>query len=555
MFKQICSRTEYPSWVAGDERYRTLDTFDRLLDGTFYDCLPHAFYDEKNHRGDPIPLKDRRPSSQYHLPRMVSRWCARKLFAGRHVPRLFHPDAAALKRINRVAKRARLFDTLLEAATLGSVGSVAVTFRVDNSVEGFANIALTVWRSKFCTPSFNDNGDLDSLRIAYGTSGAQVLSMGYASDAMGQAVSVNEKYWFIRDYTRMQEITYVPVRGDQWNPVKGPTVEGLRLWAQEDDIINHMLGFVPGHWFKNLSGGKFPDGACTWEDAIPNSIEIDYTMSQVGRGVRYNCAPQPVIKGRILNDNGGLTRSPTHYIHLEGDKKDADGNVVGGATAMLLEMNGSGIKAAMEVIDKLHKMALEQISAARKDPEKMKGPLSGRAMEFLDEDSHDLAMELRTSYGEHGLLPLLKKIIKVTDPDIDTEKLGLRWPRMYQPTPQDIAFLIPALAQAIDPLGVSGKPKPMSAVGEGQVAPVPEMQVPDVKNMIITPEEARAYMRLQMDLDMLDTEENDDEDMPDKASANQKKDHPDPLGVGEIVDRPAPGEFGMTIHAPVRVNS
>lgn len=556
MFRQISERINYAAWVRYDPRYKNLDIFDRLLDGTFYDEIPNAFYDEAQPgSNDPIPLKDRRPSAQYHLPRMVARWCARKLFAGRHVPRIVHPDKAVMKKIMKMAKKAHLFETMMNAATLGSVGSVAVTFRVDKKDKGETAIDLTVWRAKYCQPKFNDNGDLDELRLAYSTSGAQMLSLGFTNDVLGREIDATDKYWFIRDYTRQHEITYIPIQRDEWNPVEGAQREGVFLSPSMDDLVEHGLGFVPGHWFKNLSGGCAPDGACTWEDAIPNSIEIDYTMSQIGRGVRYNCSPQPVIKGEILNNDGGVTRGPTHYIHLAGDRKDAEGNVLGGGTAMLLEMNGAGIKASLEYVKELHNMALEQISAARKDPEKMKGPLSGRAMEFLDEDSHDLAMELRTSYGEHGLLPLLKKILRVTDPDMDVENIGLKWPRMYQPTPQDIQFLIAGLAQAIDPMGV-GKIKPNSPGGaEGAPAPEVKPQEPNPKYMIITPEEARAYMRLQMDLDMLDAEEGEGSN-DDDESTNQppkKKDHPEPLPVGESADKPPSGIIGMTIHPPVKV--
>lgn len=551
MFKSIADRINYAPWVRYDPRYRSLDIFDRLLDGTFYDDIPNAFYDEKQAgNNDPIPLRNRRPSAQYHLPRMVARSCARKLFAGRHVPRIVHPDKVTMKNIKKIAKRAKLFETMLEVATLGSVGSVAVTFRVDKEDN---RIAFTVWRAKYCQPSFNDVGELDNLRVAYGTLGSQMLSMGFGHDVLGRVIDPTEKYWFIRDYTTQHEITYIPIQRDEWNPVEGSKREGVFLSPSPEDLVEHGLGFVPGHWFKNLSGGCAPDGACTWEDAISNSIEIDYTMSQIGRGVRYNCSPQPVIKGDIINEENSVTRDPTHYIHLAGDRKDAEGNVLGGGTAMLLEMNGSGIKASLDYVQKLHDNALEQIAASRKDPEKMKGTLSGRAMEFLEEDSNDLAMELRSSYGEHGLLPLLKKLIHIVAPDIDIEKLGLKWPRMYQPTPQDISYLIPALAIAIDPLGV-GKVKPgATAEGAAPQAPVE----PDTKFMILTPEEARSYMRMQMDLDMLDDEENESEDDIDdhKSPVDAKKDHPEPLPVGEQNDKPEPGILGMTIGAPVTVNA
>lgn len=552
MFQKIASAVEYPDWVQYDPRYRKLDMFDRLLDGTFYNSLPYGFYEEKA-QGKPIKLTDRRPSAQYRLPRMIGRWSARKLFAGRHAPRMWHPDVKTRKRIMKIAQNAKLMEKMIEAVTLGSVGSIAITFRITEEEGKKISIALSVWRAKYCYPSFKNDGDLEKLRLCYITTGASLKALG----APGE-INISKSYWFIRDYEEQREVTYQPVEKDDWNPIEGFKKEGQSLQEWEDEVYEHGLGFVPAQWFVNLSGGVAPDGACTWEDAIPNSIEIDYTLSQVGRGVRYNCAPQLVLKGDVVNEDGELKRGAAFYIHLAADKKDEDGNVLGGADAKLLEMNGQGTKVALELVHALRNMALEQISASRKDPEKIKGNLSGRAMEFLEEESDDLAMELRSQWGEHGMLPLLKKIIAATDKGIDTEPLALHWPRLNQPTPDEIAVLIPALAIAIDPLGAaSQKIQPVKPKADGDVTPKEPTQPtkpiePDPKFMLLTPEEARAYLVNLMDLGMLDIDLNEDEDDLDEDGAgagNATAPEPEPIG--------GPTNFGeyTKITPPVTVNA
>ena len=543
MFEKIARGIAYPEWVAWLPRYRDLDLRDRLLDGTFYNHLRHAFYDEiEGGTKASIPITERRPSAQYRLPRMVSRWAARKLFGGRHSPRIVNAAAKPLRRLEAVAKAIRFWPTMLEAAYFGSVGSVAVTFRVAES----GGVGLRVWRAKFCDPVLDESGDLAALRVRYLAHGAALAALGLTpSDSEIDPAAL---YWFLRDYTREAETTYRPVRDQDWDPVRGFHQQGRSLEPEPSLTFQHGLGFVPGVWIPNLVGGTAPDGACTWEDAIPNSIEIDYTLSQLGRGTRYSAAPQLVVKGAILNvdDQGEFTRGPATYIHLDPDRRDADGTTINGGDAKLLEMTGSGTEAGLRLIDRLRDMALEQIAASRKNPEKMHGPLSGRAMEYMDEDSDDLVMELRSQYGASGALPLLRRIVTASKPlatlGVAPEEIDLMWPRLFQPTPQDLALLIPALHQAVQPIGPpqsAGADRNASAQGNGD-APAPKTppaaprQTEDAGSLL-TIGQARAYLALNMDLAATGIAGDDDED-----GDNDDPGKPEDVPNGETGDADAP---------------
>jgi hypothetical protein len=180
MFKKTADKIVYPEWVTRVPRYKTLDVLDRLLTGTFYDHLKYAFFDEKDQAGNPVLLEDRRPSAQFRLPGMVARWSARKLFAGRHRPKLrlpglgddkpkggiakpkagsVRPAAAPAKPkglsgrkqlapLNKLLRRARFWQKMGEAVYFGSVGSVAVTFKVEGEGDD-AQVALTIWKAKY----------------------------------------------------------------------------------------------------------------------------------------------------------------------------------------------------------------------------------------------------------------------------------------------------------------------------------------------------------------------------------------------------------------------
>ncbi len=518
MFRLIGSTRSYPSWANPGSRYRKLNELDCLLDGTFYDHLPYAFYEEIDQAGKLIPLIKRRPSSKYGLAAMVARTTSRKMFAERYYPRFRVEDKKAQLRLNSYLRGIKFNNNMLEAAYLGSVGSVAITFRCDGT-----RPYLSVWRAKHCQPRFDVNGDLVSLRVAYASYGAQFMSLNNCP----ADVEPDRVYWYIRDFTAQADVLYKPELLDDWNPVVGftkknrdGTVKVLQPWEEESTY--HQYGFVPGHWFRNLVGGNAPDGACTWEPAIANSIELDYTLSQIGRGSRYSAAPQLVVVGDATTSGAGgpdetTTRGPAHVLHLEAETKDEDGTTTGRGDAKLLEMTGAGTEAALKLINELRNLALEQISATRKDPERVRGPMSGRAMEFMDEEWYDLIQDLRLSYGESGSLLLVRKLLMACPVDgVSPEAVTIMWPRIYQPTPADLAALIPALAQAINPLevvynggeakpgraksgeGAKSAPKAPAATTAGKPTPPPP------EFMLLTAEQARAYLALNMDLSLLD---------------------------------------------------
>ena len=480
MFKKISGSMKFPQWAQEGSRWRTLQIYDAILDGKFYDHLPKAFYDETEPNGETlIPLEQRRPSSQYRLARYVGRWAARKLFAGRHIPKVRAKDNTSLEqKIADLLTNTHIWSTMFEAAYRGSVGSVGITFRHVDGVFG-----LNVWRALWCSPSFDSFSNLVNLRVHYCTKGWQLALIGIKTEDLAR------DYWFVRDYGVNTEITYRPVKVEDWNPVEGPKNTSGELIALE--TINHNLGFVPGVWIMNPCGCTPPDGAALWEDAIPNMIEIDYLLSQSARGSRYNCAPQLVTIGQVMNTEK-ILRGPATYLAMNAGTKDKDGNTLNAGDAKLLEMDGKGVEAALKIVDTLKKLGLEQIGVVQKDPGELPGPLSGRAMEFLDEDAHDTAQHWRSTYGDGGALALICKMMKVVDKSVDTKNVWLQWPRIYLPTPGDMLSLSEAMQIVAQPQAVVG------AVPSGADGSVPVMPP------LLDPEIARQYLLANMDLGILD---------------------------------------------------
>lgn len=541
MLKKISDKMPVPDWWKKDPRFWRLEVFDRLVDGTFYDHLPHAFYDETEGEGGGgaprlISIEDRRPSRQMNLATWVARKTSRKLWAGRHVPRIHHPDADTKASVRALVRRAKLFRTMMEVTYRGSVGSVALTFDIVGE-QATPFVEAKIWKSKYCVPYFDANGDLTLLRVQYTTTAAALKALGEG----GGTLEDGQVYWYITEYQKTQKVVIQPIKRDHWNPVEGwkdddAKAKGFRRW--EEQCKPNPFGFVLGQWFTNLSGGEIPDGGATWGSAVHDWIDLDYTRSQVGRGVRYNAAPQLVTIGPVQG-GGQVTRGPVTHLQMPQSFKNEEGDTIGQGDAKLLEMTGHGMEAAMKDTDGLRKEALEQIAASRKDPENMKGPLSGRAMEYLDEDWEDLIMELRSAYGEDGFLPLLKKIVTAvakfsgTNVDLKPELLSLRWPRLFQPTPTDIGQVIPALVQAINPLAVSPQGKSGGETGGG----VEGMNPPE-EFMLLKPAEARAWLADNMDLKLLEEEEDDAETADPEEPAPVEPATPPALEDGGGPDQP-----------------
>jgi hypothetical protein len=166
-------------------------------------------------------------------------------------------------------------------------------------------------------------------------------------------------------------------------------------------------------------------------------VEIDYQLSQVGRGLKYSSDPTLLLKDPALPD-GELVKGAGNAL-IVSEKGDA----------RLLEIGGTASAAVIEYVRTLRELAMESIHGNRASPDKVAAAQSGRALELLNQGLVWLADNLRTTYGEVGLLQLARLIIRASqiypllvfgEPigamDSNTS-LSLKWPRWYPTTADD----------------------------------------------------------------------------------------------------------------------
>jgi hypothetical protein len=395
-------------------RARDLDILERILENRLYSVLPYEFHEERTDGGEYIPLRLRRPSVHYALARVVVEDSVALLFSEGHFPSIESADRGARDIVGALARSTRLNSVMTEAALRGSVGSVAILLRVLRR-RPFLQVMTTTYLTPRWDPEAPDT--LMSVVERYKVSGAELVAQGY------DGVDADAVYWFGRCWDVEWETWFVPV----------PVGAAVAPVADPVRSVRHGLGFVPLVWIQNLPGGSGVDGACTFRAAIDTSIEIDYQLSQAGRGLKYSSDPTLLIKEPAGLD-GRMVRGAADALVVS-EKGDAK----------LLEIGGTASQAVIDYVRILRELALENVHGNRSDASRLSAPASGRALELMNQGLLWLADNLRVSYGEGGMLAVAEMMLRVHRvmplridgqelPRVEADcMLNLRWPDWYPP--------------------------------------------------------------------------------------------------------------------------
>lgn len=411
MFETICS--SMPKDNTFPARVARLAAYKRVLEGTLYDNLPYQFHEERNGAGEYIPLRLRKPSVRYGLCRIVVEDSVALLFSAGHFPTISTNDAGLTKTLSDVFVESRLNEVMIDAALRGAVGSVAILFRVLGG-----RVFFSVLESLYLTPVWSAEAPdtLASITERYKVNGADLIAQGYKN------IDPTALYWFQRVWDMQNENWFLPYPVD--DPYASPVLDKKRT-------VIHGLGFVPLVWIKNLPGGDGVDGACTFRAAIDTNIEIDYQLSQAGRGLKYSSDPTLLIKEPATSDQEIVKGAGNALVVSEkGDAK-------------LLEIGGTAADAVISYVRTLRELALESIHGNRASSDKLAVPQSGRALEMMNQGLIWLADNLRISYGNAGILALAKMVVRASHvfqlivrdelvaPLDGSQRLNLHWPRWY----------------------------------------------------------------------------------------------------------------------------
>lgn len=371
-----------------DKRTFELQMYRRVLDGTIYDCLPYAFYQtiSTGTAKESIPLSKRRPSVRNGLCKVVVDQTVSLLFGEGRFPTISCKDDIKTKEmLDEIVAASNLNLVMTDAAIKGSVGSVAIILKL---IKG--RLFFEAYCTEYLTPTFNAENpeELINIRQKCKKKGDELIKMEYDD------IDEHEIYWWMRDWTQNSEVYYIPWKVTEDHDFK-PSMD-------ESKTVVHELGFVPLVWIINLPGSDSDiDGLCTFKSAIDTSIELDYQLSQGGRGLKYSSEPLLMIKNPSLNMQGGISLG-------EGNILEVDEN----GDAKHIEINGTAIEGVLNFSGRLREVILESIHGNRSNPEKLHTVQSGKGAEMFYQPLIWIADKMRTTYGECGLLKMLNMIVK-----------------------------------------------------------------------------------------------------------------------------------------------
>ena len=288
----LALQSRMPRDTAVSRRSFRLAALEAVLEGRQYDVLNYPFSKERSDAGEYIPLDERRPSVRTGLCRVVVEDSVSLLFSEGHWPSLRASDPRTTSVLSDVIRECRLNETMLEAATRGSVGSVAIQLRIVQRRAYFE-----VLPTKFLTPVWrrDDPRELLIVTECYKVSDRDLIAQGYPIEAGSGC------YWFKRIWDDQAERWFQPV---------STSADPSTMPLDAERTVVHKLGFVPIVWIRNISGSgghdpDGPDGTCTFAAGIDTVIEADYLLSQAGRGLKYGSDPTLILKDPSAGLAGG----------------------------------------------------------------------------------------------------------------------------------------------------------------------------------------------------------------------------------------------------------
>jgi hypothetical protein len=471
-FKDVAALYRYPKGVS--ERYQRLDSLQRLLDGTIYDPLPYPF--EKEEDGSQyIPLKRRRPSVIYNLPKIIVDHTSALTFGEAHAPnvRVDSPTevydvegddrddrAQQHNQFEKIIEAVELDAVMLEAMQSGSVGSVALVLRQLPDRMPWVDVI----DSKYCTPTFeiDDPRKLEKMEQVYSTTLVELELAGYDVTSYKKEL---EPYWIRIVYTKKAELWSAPLPQKRFERLgmADPDVPGQVIeWVPDKERSStNPFSFINVLWIRNFEERRKIDAASTFGAISDVTIEISYLLSQIGRGYRYTADPLLAIESGDLNSlstTGGFSSGEGQSSMVRSAARTID--IPAGGQVKMLEITGTGLHNAGEHVRLLREYAFEVVSGMKADQQHATGVHSGKALHYLHQALVWLVERFRVSYGQRGFLMILKMVMEglregVLDiPGVDPgalpygSPLRLVWAPWSAPTGTDLQAELTALQLA-----------------------------------------------------------------------------------------------------------
>lgn len=430
---------------AMDRRYGEIEEKERLYHGQQYEGRGLApSWDQVPAGSRKVPLRQQKPSVQYDLPSLIVDRPTALLFGEGRFPEIsFEADAEdtdtteVTKWLTKICDEGDLQCTALTWSRQGAAtGSAVITWGIVDGEFDFRSHS-----AKYCTPTFHPRARkrLTALELKYKYSVAETKVVD------GREIKVEVDYWHREAWTENEHIVYQPAKVDG---------DKLPTWVEAERAV-HNFGFVPAAWVKNRDDGEPGkiDGESLLKGVDRLVEDIDRTVSQKSRAVRYNTDPERIYYG--------LTDAEKQKLQVGGGASTSLGKKTDGYAVELVELKGEGQKIAEEHAIAQRNRALEMKRIVLPDPDKLLAAgKSGVALRILHAVMIELVGEMRQMYGRAvrsilnqivdaaraGKLGALGTFKTALPTSIPAGRVALTWGDVFELTPEDLVNLANACA-------------------------------------------------------------------------------------------------------------
>lgn len=343
--------------------------------------LPGGFYDAAKS----YPLKFRRPTAPYHLPRVIVNRFTGLLFSESQHPKLRcigDPDLEDYA--TALADYARLWAAMIQVRTFGGgTGSFCVGFKF---IDGAPQIE--VHDPRWVTPKFKNRETFELKSIE-----KRWMWPDYVPDEKGEF----EEVWYWTRRIIDEEVDVV------WHRVQVNSSGEEPNWEehQPDLAVAHGFGECPVVWGQNIPVSDHEDGEPDCLGVYDMVEEMDALISQATTATKRNLDPTTLIFTDMkLRDV--LSKGSDNAVKLEK-----------GASVSYLEMTGSGQKEALDEALKLRGLVLEITQCVLDhEDDTSSGQETATRSRMRYASMTAKADQLREQYGQKCVLPVINKMIR-----------------------------------------------------------------------------------------------------------------------------------------------
>lgn len=337
-----------------------------------------------------VPLRQRRPSSPYRLPRVITNAFTSLIFGEGRFPKFrVEGDSQTEDFVQTCVKVMQMPTKMIQARNLGgSVGSVGLSWcyyegRPRMQVHNTKNVFVHSWEDRemfiprWVTEIYQyPKTEWDPRRKRY----------------------VKNLYWYRRDWTPNEDVLFEPilVEAGREPGVDVPWTPDVRKSVHHGDGLTHFT------WIQNLPC-EDPDGLPDYDGLYENFDTLDLLLSVITKGATLNLDPTVKLKMDPM------------LVEKMGIKKGSDNALVVGETgdADYMELGGQSIEAGINLFNAKRGYILEVAECVIPDPNEIAASgTSSVALKVIYAPMLGKGNLLRDQYGGGGTR-LLEPVVVV----------------------------------------------------------------------------------------------------------------------------------------------